>query len=412
MKKYLDKSIIEIDSNAYLLLIVFLAPLLNFLAGINIDIYSPSMPAIASYFNASIMATKNTISITLLGWTIGALFTGILIDSLGRKKILVYCLFFYVIASLFALLCHTIHQLMIVRFIQGFTISAITIGCRALIVDIITGPRYPIAILYTSLGYGLGPIIGPFIGGILQHYVGWHANFIALAVIGAFLLFILFIFINESIPKRQPLILKHISSSCLSVIMHRKFISGVIISGLIQIQLMIYPTLGPFIVEGILHRNVLVYGNTALIIGASYLVGTLICRFLLKYITPKNVCYFGYVVLIVGLSLAYVFAILFTLGLATVMLPIILICISAGMVFVNIMGANLRQFPNNVGISMAIQTSLLLLISSAGIFIISHIHIINLLQLALIFSVLIVLELFIFFFGYRKIFDPASDNNC
>jgi len=80
MKKYLNYPIVNLKSETYLTLIVLLAPLLYFLSGINVDIYSPSMPTIASYFHASIVATKNTISITVLGWAIGGLTFGILID--------------------------------------------------------------------------------------------------------------------------------------------------------------------------------------------------------------------------------------------------------------------------------------------------------------------------------------------
>lgn len=363
------------------------------------------MPAIASYFNASITLTKNTITMTLVGWTIGALFFGILIDSFGRKKILIYSLLLYVIASLLAPWCYSIHQLMAIRFVQGFAVSAVTIGCRALIVDNITGSRYAIAILYTSIGYGLGPIVGPFIGGIFQHYVGWQANFIALSVIGTVLLLMLATFVSKSLPQRQPLHLKHVASRCLSVIKHSSFIAGVIIMGLIQIQIMIYPTLGPFIVEHILHKSALVYGNTALIVGASYLVGTFINRLMLKYIHPKNVCYVGLVLLLFGLSISYLNAMLFQLTLITVMFPIILICISAGLIFANVMGANVKQFPNNAGVAMAIQAALLLLIASLGIFIISHIYVVRLFQLSWLFSVLVLLQLIIFIFGYKKIFD-------
>ncbi|MEM9243415.1 MAG: hypothetical protein AAGA27_05075, partial [Pseudomonadota bacterium] len=191
---------------------------------------------------------------------------------------------------------------------------------------------------------------------------------------------------------------------CVAVLKHRRFIAGMVISGLIQIQIMTYPTLGPFIIENILHKSVLVYGNTALIVGASYLVGTLINRFLLKFMSPKNVCYLGFTPLLLGLVLIYLFAVLFKLDLITIMLPIILICMSAGFIFPNVMGANLKQFPHSAGIAMAIQLAFLLLVASTGIFIISHIHITDLFQLALLFLVLILLQAFIFFFGYRKIF--------
>ena len=134
----------------------------------------------------------------------------------------------------------------------------------------------------------------------------------------------------------------HILSRSVSIFSHRKFLAGVIISGIIQIQIMLYPTLGSFIVEDILHYSVLIYGNTALLVGGSYLVGTLINRLLLIYILPKQVCDVGCVILLVGLAFAYLFTLFWEIKLFTIMFPIILICISAGLIFSNIMGANLK----------------------------------------------------------------------
>ena len=77
--------------------------------------------------------------------------------------------------------------------------------------------------------------------------------------------------------------------------------AGVVIGGITQIQLMLYPTIGPFIIEKQLHQTVLVYGNSALIVGSAYLVGSLINRLLLKYLLPKKICDLGYIFLMVGL---------------------------------------------------------------------------------------------------------------
>ncbi len=405
MKHVLEQAIISVNQKRYLLVLIFLSPLLNFLAGINIDIYSPSMPSIATYFETSVVVTKNTISITLLGWTIGALFFGALIDSIGRKKVLVYGLSAYVIASVFAPWCHSIDQLMVVRFLQGFTISTVTVGCRALIIDVMSGRRYAIAILYTSVGYGLGPILGPFIGGILQHYIGWQANFLALACTAVVLLVVLFAFLKETIPRRHSLRLPQVFARYKKVITHKQFIAGSVVAGLKQIQMMLYPALGPFIVENILGYNALTYGNTALAIGASYLVGTLINRFLLEHLRAKSVCYFGYGVMLIAILLSYAFTALWTLNLITIMIPLILLCISAGLIFPSILGANLKQFPDSAGIATATQSALVLFTSSVGIFLVSHIAIKGLLSLSIIFSVIALLEWSIFFPVYRRLLD-------
>jgi MFS family permease len=380
-----------------------LAPLLNFLAGINIDIYSPSMPAIASYFNASIAMTKNTISVTVAGWAMGAVLFGTLIDSLGRKNVLVYGLLFYVIASLLAPWCDTIPQLMVVRFIQGLTVATMTVGCRAIVTDSISGYRYNVAILYTILGYGLGPIVGPFIGSLLQHYFTWQANFIALASLALLLLLILIFFVKESIPARQSLSVKGIGLRYISVIKHKGFIIGVFLIGLINTQLMLYATLGPFIVENILNKSVLVYGNSALLVSAGYLLGNLAMRLLIKTLSLKQICNIGFIILLLALLIFYLFTVFWHINLFTLVLPSLLICISAGLIMPGVMATNLRQFADRIGVAMATQACLCLLVVSLGIFIVSQVKIVDFLQVSIIFSVLAFIEITVFFAIYRKL---------
>ncbi len=402
MSTIIDNPIIKTKLNLYLTLVVIIAPLLNFLSGINIDMYAPSMPSIAQYFSISAMLTKNTVSITILGMAVGCIVFGALIDSIGRKSILLVGIFCYMIASFAAPWAHTITALMIVRFMQGVMISTVTIGCRALVIDNITGKRYAIAILYTAIAYGLGPIVGPFIGGIIQHFFGWKANFVVLGIVGGFLLILILLFIKESLPKRQSLKLMAIAKNYGRVLKHKQFIAGVIICGLAQIELMLYPTLGPFIVENVLHYSVLMYGNTALIVGAGYLTGALTNRFLLHYFSSKNICYFGCAGFVLALIISYVFTISLNFNLVTIMIPIILISLSVGFIFPNIMGANLKRFPHNAGVAMATQTTLLAFVAALGIFIINYFHISQLIDLSVIYTILIFLQLFIFFFIYQK----------
>jgi len=407
MKKYLHHALISLKPETYLSLIIFLAPFANFLGGVTVDIYSPSMPAIAAYFHATIIATKNTITLTMFGWAIGGIFFGILIDSIGRKKVLVYGVLFYVLSSFAALFCQSIHELMVIRFIQGFSVASISTGCRVLLVDVLSGRRFAIAVLYTSIGYGVGPIVGPFMGGFLQHYFGWKANFVALAVLSTSILLLLFLFVKESIPVRHPLKLGHIFKRCFSVVSHKKFMAGVMIGGIGQIQMMLYPTLGPFIVEKILHQTVLVYGNSALIIGGSYLMGAFFSRALLKYMPPKPICDMGFIVLIIGLAMSFLFAKIGDIDLTTVMLPLLVTCVSTGMISPNVLGHNIKQFSHSAGIAMAIQVSSLMVVASVGIFFVSHVHVVSLFELSDILLPLAIFEIIIFYGFYRKFFLEA-----
>lgn len=404
MKKYFNYPFVSLKQETYLSLIIFLAPCLYFLSGINVDIYAPSMPAISAYFHASIIATKNTIAISMLGWAIGALFFGVLIDSWGRKKILLIGMSLYVVSSLVAAFSDSIHMLMWIRFIQGASISSI-VGSRILIVDLLSGKRYMIAMLYTAIGYGLGPVMGPFIGGFLQHYIGWRANFFALAFVSAVILILLFVFVKESMTVPHALKINQIAKRGWSVLSHKKFMAGVFIGGVTQIQLMLYPTIGPFIVVNLLHDTAITYGNSALIVGASYLTGSLMNRALLKYISPKEICDVGFIILISALLITSLFSYIARLELTTVMLPIFVTCVSAGFIFPNVLSMNLKQFTHSIGIAVAVQSFVLLLVTSVGLFLINYVHVVALSQLFYILLALAFFEIVIFFGFYRGIFE-------
>lgn len=408
MKNYLKRPFFQLNPETYITLIVILAPLMNFFSGISVDIYSPSMPAISRFFGASVELTKNTISATVLGWTLGCLVIGILIDSLGRRRIFIPCIAGYVIASLLAAQAQSIQALIALRFIQGFMIAAVSLGCRVLVADTTKGPRYAIIIMYTAIGWGSGPIIGPFIGSWLQHTLGWRANFYALALMSFILLMTLLLFLQEKQPKLQPLHLKAIKERFSALLSHRQFVIGLFIAGIIRIQIVLYPTIGPFIVEDTLGKSVLEYGHSALIVGAAYLFGSLLNRALIQYMSIKQICRLGCYFQAAALVLAWFFSHHYTLNLWTVMLPIMLLCISSGLIFTHIMSTGMRLFPHFTGLTVAMMAGSALFISVIGLFLINTIHILHLSQLTGIYAFIVSIQLLLFLFGYQKVLDKPA----
>ena len=110
MKKLLDKAVIQLQSDNYIGLLIIIAPLLNFLTGINIDLYTPSLPEIAHYYGASIIIVKNTITATMIGFAIGCIIFGTIIDIFGRRRIILFGLMVYTVSSLLALACTNIGE--------------------------------------------------------------------------------------------------------------------------------------------------------------------------------------------------------------------------------------------------------------------------------------------------------------
>jgi MFS family permease len=376
------KALFTINRQSYLNLIMVVLPLMNFLSSLNIDIYAPSMPSIAADLNTSVMIIKNTITVTVLGWGFGAIIFGVLVDCIGRKKSLFYSVLCYSLASAAAIMCHHIHSLMLIRFVQGASVVCISIACRAILFDELSTERFQHAMVYMSIGYGLAPIIGPFFGGLLQHYFNWRANFIALFIFSLILLFILMGWINESLAQPKKIQFKPIIKEFFIILRNHTFLAGVFIISLQQMIMLLYPSIGPFIVQKELHFSALTFGYSALVVGFGYISGNILNRLLLASTTPKNACLVGYGILLISIVISYAFNAWWKLNLVTLIIPMLLINLSAGLIFSNLVGNNIQLFPKNPGMNLSIQVFLVAVAATMGLFSTSHLHIHSLLSIA------------------------------
>src|SRR3990167_6410304 len=399
---FFSNRLIILKETIYLNFLLVTVPCINFLSGIVTDLYAPSLPAIANHFHTSAIIAQNTISIELMGFAIGSLLCGILFDVYGRKKIVQNSLFLFTLASLLAPFCQTIFQLLLLRFLQGASTSAMSVGCRAIIADHFTGQKFVVALLYASFAYAIGPVVAPFIGGYLQHYFGWQASFYSFALCACLLLILFILFIDERHKKLDNFTVTQALSFYKTIATHKAFLLGAILFGFIQFELTVFPTTGPFIVEHHLNYSAIVYGNCALFVGLGYLSGTVVNRSLLSLFSQNKLVAIGFVVTWIALVLQLIFSLLIGLNLWTLVLPILLIGCGSGFIYGNILSKYLRIFPNNIGATTSLMLFMLTLFASLGVIAISNIKITNVLQLFAIFFIAIFLQTLIYLYLIRK----------
>lgn len=375
--------------------VMIIAPLLNFLSGITYDLHAPSLPAIANYFHASFSAAKYTIPVTLLGFALGCIVLGALFDLKGRKPLIASGLFVYAVASFAAVFSPSIQFLLWMRFVQGLSISCVSIGCRTIIIDTLSGHEFKVALIYTSLAFGLGPIIAPFIGGYVQHHFGWQGNFVVYGIVSVILLIAYLSLIGETKQANNKFVFKNIVASYVDAVKHPSFFSASFILGLAQIQLFVYTTCGPFLIENIMHRTAIIYGNTALVVSCGYFLGTLINRLLIKNNTTYFLVCLGLYALTISVLIQIGFALWAQMNMLTIVLPLTLIGFSNGFVFVNIYSYLIR-LSTSASITVALLLATIMVFSTAGTFIISHIHVKNIADLAFIFAGSFILQVAVF----------------
>ena len=130
--------------------------------------------------------------------------------------------------------------------------------------------------------WGIGPVIGPVIGGYLQFYLGWQACYGFFAVYALLMWIGIYIFLPETIPVSLPFNIKQIKTNIQTILRSYHFVGVGLVMGVMYSAIVGFNVLAPFLLQDIFHKSAIAYGHIALSMGLLFLVGTFLCRTLLK----------------------------------------------------------------------------------------------------------------------------------
>lgn len=340
-------------------------PLLNSVAGIVIDLYAPSMPAIGREFDASAAAMQNTIVIATFGYAIGQLFFGVLSDWKGRRPSIILGLFLFCLGSVFAMQAHSLEALLLARALQGFSVGSCQVAARAVLVDSISGRRFEVAVIYLSVAFAMGLIAGPYVGGTIQQTYGWRANFAFYIVYAGLLLLSAAIGLRETLSAKTRSTPAHVFRIYKVILRNSAFLFSTLQLGLCFIGFTVWNQIGPDIVERLLAHSPRYFGATALAVGIAYLLGTVMNRLLVLATSDRQRLWGSNIVFALGaltISLSGVH-----INLLLIISGVMLCALSQGVAFPNILSRALSFFPGRAGIAASLLGFGMLIVGSAGL---------------------------------------------
>ena len=137
----------------------------NFMLFFSFYLLTPLLPI---YLDAEFAADKDLIGIVLSGYVIAALvvrpFSGFLVDTFNRKKVLVICFFFFFILFTGYIGAGTLLFFAIVRTIHGLPFGAVTVANSTAAIDVLPSSRRTEGIGFYGLSNNLAMAISPSIG--------------------------------------------------------------------------------------------------------------------------------------------------------------------------------------------------------------------------------------------------------
>ncbi|CAA0112938.1 multidrug effflux MFS transporter [Zhongshania aliphaticivorans] len=162
-------------------LIISLA-LIFALSPLAIDMYLPTIPAIAGELSVPVQDVAITVSLYILGLSFGQFFGGPTSDYIGRRPVLFIGLAIFALASLVIAYTDSLQIFWLARFLQALGGGFASVVVPAIIRDHTEGQATAKLFSHIMLITIIAPAIAPSIGTLLYSVSGWRMVFIVLAV--------------------------------------------------------------------------------------------------------------------------------------------------------------------------------------------------------------------------------------
>lgn len=261
------------------------------LGAVTVDMYLPSLPAVAADLGTTAAAAQLTITGVLIGAALGQLIVGPLSDRYGRRRPALAGIALHVVASLLCVVAPTIGMLVGLRVVQGVGNAAATITAMALIRDRMSGAPAARVISRLMLVIGVAPLFAPTVGGLIAGVAGWRAVFLALAVFGLVLGAAVWRWLPETLPpsRRATAGLRGALGGYRSLLRDRTFVAMAVIPGLSMGALISYVSGSPFVLQGEHGLTAQQFALVFAVNGVGLVVGAQVNAGLLKRHTPVGI---------------------------------------------------------------------------------------------------------------------------
>lgn len=192
-------------SNSNKLSLKLLLPLLASIMALSplaIDMYLPAMPILAEYLATDMPMVQNSLSIYLFGYALGLVLFGPMADKYSRRKMVIFGVSGFLLASLLMPFVSSIEQFLSLRFAQAFISSAATVVVPSAIREYYQKDTAK-GLSYVSMIMMLAPMIAPTIGSVLLVAHSWQMIFYVLSLYSVAVLLLAIKYLPEVVRKQS-----------------------------------------------------------------------------------------------------------------------------------------------------------------------------------------------------------------
>lgn len=265
------------------------------------DTYLPALPDMAKDLNV----THNIAQLSLSFWFIGLaalqLFLGPICDRMGRRPVLLIGALLFIISTIGCALANNISLLLFFRFIQGVSVSSITVAGYATIHDLFD-QKEAIHVLAIMLSITvLAPAFGPLLGALILYFGNWRLIFILLSITSIIPVIGLFIKMPETmLNKIHKINLLAMTKSYINIICNKDFMLTLLAARFLFASMIAWITAGPFLLMNEYEFSIMQFALTQSIIFLCFVIATQFSKKLSKTLNLNNIVIIGIILTIIG----------------------------------------------------------------------------------------------------------------
>ncbi|HEY7204720.1 MAG TPA: multidrug effflux MFS transporter [Methylomirabilota bacterium] len=330
------------------------------LGALSIDMFLPSLPAIATVFAAPPATVQLTVTLFLMAFAASQLVYGPVSDRYGRRGVLIAGLALYAAAGLACALASSIGVLIGARVLQALGGGAGPVVARAVIRDLHGPERAARVFSYMAMVQSLNPMLAPVLGGYVHETFGWRAVFLVHAGAGTLFVALMAAGVHETNVRRDPTALQPgaMGRNVAILLSDRAYLSYVLVNALMFGGQFAFISGSSFVLIGVLGVSPSVFGICFGTVALGIMTGTFLSGRFGGRLGLDQTIFCG---VSLGAAAGVVLALLAWSGIlsvAAIVAPMYVFAVGLGLTLPNGTAGAIGPFPRMAGLAAAVASFL------------------------------------------------------
>ena len=251
---------------------VALLALVTAIAPAALHVLVPAFPLLATDFDAAPAGVQLVLILFLIGIATGQLVYGPVSDRFGRRPVLIAGLELFLAGTILCGFAWSLPTLIIGRTLQALGGCAGMVLGRAIVRDVYDRERSASALATIMMVMSLAPSLSPAIGAYLAEWGGWRADFVLLGMVGAGILIVIALKLEET-HTPAPVNLVGMIGSFILLLRSPAFLSVACATAFTSASWFTFLASAPYLLAELLHEPPSTYGLMILFPMAGYILG-------------------------------------------------------------------------------------------------------------------------------------------